>query len=50
MILKYDSHNLMKFSVFNQSHLVHATNSGLPGDLENLENLEKPGKRQKCKI
>ena len=21
--------------------------SGLPGDLENLENLEKPGKRQK---
>ena len=25
-ILKYDFHNLMKFSVFNQSHLVPATN------------------------
>ena len=24
--------------------------AGLPGDLEILENLEKPGKRQKCKI
>ena len=22
-------------------------NTGLPGDLENLKNLEKPGKRQK---
>ena len=24
-----------------------SASAGLPGDLENLENLEKPGKRQK---
>ena len=36
--------------LYSNSHKVTTWNtsySGLPGDLENLENLEKPGKRQK---